>query len=339
MTKNTHTVAFVDPLPVEQLAFLQGLANDYGLKLVAPLGDEVDELKAVLKDAEGVIVQRRPMTLELMDAAPGLQVIQKMGGRRDRIDIKAAKAKHIKTALMSLPGAMAVSEHVLALMLACAKKIVEGHTYTKTGAYRTLGIEPKVTTERSHGFQWMKIQGLEELNGMTLGIIGFGDIGNEIAKRARAFEMKVVYFDAYRLDADLEIELGVSYLEKDELLKTADFITLNAPLIPSTEKSIGAREIALMKPTAYLINASRGGVIDEPALAKAIAEKKIAGAGLDVFLEEPVPFDHPYLALDNVTFTPHIGGGKGGARERQPRAIFANLQRFFNGEPMEKEIA
>jgi phosphoglycerate dehydrogenase-like enzyme len=338
MSSKQHTVTFIDPIDIEQLAFLQNLANDYDLNLTAPSSDDPKELLKVLKTCEGAIVQRRPLTRELIDAAPNLKVIQKMGGRRDRIDVKAAKAKGIKVALMSLPGAMAVSEHVMALILACAKKIVEAHSLTVNGAYRQLGVEPKVTTERSHGFQWMKIQGLEELNGMTLGIIGFGDIGNEIAKRANAFDMNVIYYDGNRLDEDLETELNVKYAPKTELLKTADFITLNAPLTPHTEKSIGESELALMKPTAYLINASRGGVVDEPALAKAIAEGRIAGAGLDVFLEEPVPFDHPYLSLKNVTFTPHIAGGKGGAKERQPRAIFANLQRFFNGKAMEKEI-
>ena len=337
MSNPVHTIAYLDPMTSDQLDFLQQIANDYGFKLLAPTPENPDDL-SFLSACEGVIVQRRALTAEMITASPNIKVIQKMGARRDRIDVQAAKAQGIKVALMSLPGSVAVAEHVMALILACAKKIVEAHELTVKGAYREMGVEPKVTSERSHGFQWMKIQGLEELAGMTLGIIGFGDIGTEIAKRAQAFDMKVVYYNSRRLAVDLEQELGVMYKEKDELLKISDFVSLNSPLTPQTEKMIGAAELSLMKPSAYLINASRGGVIDESALVKAIQTGQIAGAGLDVFLQEPIPYDHPYLQLKNVTLTPHIGGGKGGARERQPRAIFANLQRFFTGELMDREI-
>ena len=337
MSTTVHNVAYLDPIPAEQLEYLQSLANEYDLKLHAPSPENPDDV-SFLRTCEGVIVQRRPVTDALIAAAPDLKVIQKMGGRRDRIDVKAAKARGIKVALMSLPGSVAVAEHVMALILACAKKIVQSHELTVDGTYRELGIEPKITTERSHGFQWMKIPGLQELAGTTLGIIGFGDIGTEIAKRAKAFDMQVVYYNWHRLDEELERELGVQYAKMEDLLRTSDFVSLNTPLTPQTEKMIGEAEFSLMKPDAYLINASRGGVIDEAALVNAIKTKQIAGAGLDVFLQEPVPFDHPYLSLENVTLTPHIGGGKGGARERQPRAIFANLNRFFNGKSLVGEI-
>ena len=339
MSNHTVRVVMVDPLAPEQLGFLQGIAAPLGVKLAAPQTNDEFELKHLLVDADAVVVQRLPFSKALMDAAPGLKLIQKMGGRRDGIDLISAKDKKIAVALLSLPGAVAVAEHVFALILALAKQIVPAHRMTVEGAYRTLGIEPKITTERSHGFQWMKMNDLMvELKGLILGIIGFGDIGNEVAKRARAFEMQVIYHNRTRLEPDLEIELGVTFSTKDDLLKHSDFVSINTPLTAETEKSIGKRELDLMKPTAFLINTSRGGVIDEPAFVEALRDHKIAGAGLDVFVQEPVPFDHPYLELNNVVLTPHIGGGKGGARERQPRAVFMNIRKYFDGEQVDNRI-
>jgi phosphoglycerate dehydrogenase-like enzyme len=336
---SNYKIVFVDPMPANRFAGMQEMAEPFGLDVSTPATDDQAELDALLAEADGLITQRKPLTAELLAAAPKVKVVQKLGGRRDGLDLDAAKARNVAVALMTTPGAAAVAEHALALILGCAKKLVPSHHLTVTGAYRDLGIEPKQTTERSHGFQWMKIPGLEELNGLTVGIFGFGNIGTEIAKRTNAFDMTVLYHKRSRLPAEIEAELDVAYAEKDELLRTADFVVMISPLTPETEKSIGARELDLMKPTAYLINVCRGGVIDEPALADALRANKIAGAGLDVFVEEPVPFDHPYLSLDNVLLTPHIAGGKGGAGQRQAVAIFENLKRFFDGQPMKRQIA
>ena len=339
MKNQSIRVVMVDPVLPEQLGFLQGIADPLGIILQAPIADSEDELISLLKTADAVIIQRKPFSRKLIEASPDLKMIQKMGGRRDGIDIHAAEERNIAVALMSLPGAVAVAEHTIALILALAKKIIPAHQWTKDGSYRNFGIEPKITTERSHGFQWMKMnEMMVELRGLTLGIIGFGDIGNEIAKRAQAFEMRVIYHNRNRLEPDLEKELHVSYCEKEELLKQSDFVSLNTPLNSETEKSIGAFELSLMKPTAFLINTSRGGVIDETALVEALRDRKIAGAGLDVFVQEPVPYDHPFLKLDNVVLTPHIGGGKGGARERQPRAVLINIKKFFDEQPLDYRV-
>ena len=229
--------------------------------------------------------------------------------------------------MAGLPSTIAVAEHAVALILACAKKIVPAHELTVRGAYRDLGIEPAVTTERSHGFQWMKIQGLVELNGLKLGIFGFGEIGNEIAIRLRSFNMQVLYHKRTRFDADYEKQLGISYASKEDLFKSADVVVLNCPLTPQTEKAVGERELSLMKNTALLVNVSRGGVVDEPALVEALKNKKIAGAGLDVFLEEPVPYDHEYLSLDNVVLTPHIAGGLGAGRIRNINTVLGMIEK------------
>jgi phosphoglycerate dehydrogenase-like enzyme len=222
----------------------------------------------------------------------------------------------------------------MTLILALSKNLIKAHNATVSGAYRDLDIEPILTEQRKHKFQWMKLPGLLEITGHTLGIIGFGEIGSETARRAQAFGMHVVYNKRQRLPAAFEEAEQVTYAEKDDLLRRADFVLLSSPLTPETQGMIGARELALMKPSAFLVNISRGGVIDEEALVAALRAHRIAGAGLDVFVYEPIPFDHPLLACDNVILTPHIGGGTGGARDRQMGDVLANVQRFVAGEPL-----
>jgi glyoxylate reductase len=326
-------VLLLDIHEQEQLAWVRDLATPLGLDLTAPLTSDADELLNLLAPAECLVVHHRPATPEVIEGAPLVRLIQKYGGRRDGIDTDAARCRGIAVALMPLPGSTAVAEHAMALVLACAKKIIPAHRLTMTGAYRNMGIQPTTTSERTHGFQWMKIPGLEELDGLTMGIFGFGDIGNEVARRAQAFGMRVLYHKRTPLPADLEQELAVAYASKDDLLRQSDFMVLTSPLTPETERTIGERELSLMKPTAYLVNVSRGGVIDEPALVAALRAHQLAGAGLDVFVQEPIPFDHPFLTLDNITLTPHIAGGKGGARQRQMLAVLENVARFARGEP------
>jgi lactate dehydrogenase-like 2-hydroxyacid dehydrogenase len=219
-------VVLLDPVVPDQLLFLQGVAAPLGIELKAPQEDDEGALKEYLSAADAVVVQHKPFTRPLMDAAPKIKMIQKMGSRRDGIDIDAARERNIAVALMSLPGAVAVTEHAFALILALAKKIIPAHQWTITGAYRSLGLEPSLTTERSHRFQWMKMNDMiVELRGLTLGIIGFGEIGHEITKRDRAFEMQVFYHNRSRLKPDLEMELGIHYVAKDELLHGTDFVS------------------------------------------------------------------------------------------------------------------
>jgi phosphoglycerate dehydrogenase-like enzyme len=151
--------------------------------------------------------------------------------------------------------------------------------------------------------------------------------------------MEVIYNKRSRLPAEVEQGEGVAYAEKDALLERSDFVLLSTPLTPETEKMIGADQLARMKPSAFLVNICRGGVIDEEALVQALRSGQIAGAGLDVFLYEPIPFDHPLLTQDNVILTPHIGGGTGGARDRQMGDVLANVQRFARGEALLHQVA
>jgi phosphoglycerate dehydrogenase-like enzyme len=301
--------------------------------------DEDAALTPLLAEATHLVTRARPITAATFAGAPRLQLVQKYGGRPDRIDLDAARGASVTVAACPLAGCIAVAELAVTLVLALSKQLIEAHTDTVTGAYRSLGVEPKETSQRSHAFQWMKLPHLMEVNGKTLGIIGYGEIGTEIGRRAQAFNMRVLYTKRVRLPEEMERQLDVEYRDLDTLLAESDFVALAMPHTAETNKLIDAHALAQMRPSAYLVNVCRGGVVDEDALVAALASGRISGAGLDVFRYEPVPADHPFLALPNVILTPHIGGGTGGARENQLRDVLANVTRHAQGETPRNVIA
>ena len=320
----------LDPTPPEALAHLQGFGPE--VELAAAPGGEPDP--SVLAGAAAIVSRRRRVSAEHMDAAgDSLRLVQLQSSRRDRVDLPAARARGVAVALMPQAGCIAVAEQAILLMLGLARKVVEGHVATRDGAYRELGVEPIRTEERRHFFQWMKLPGLLELNGRTLGVVGFGEIGTEVARRARAFGMAVRYWKRERLPGDIEAEEGVAYRALPDLLGESHFVSLHVPLTPDTERLIDAAALARMRSDAFLINTCRGGVVDEDALVPALRSGVIAGAGLDVFVHEPIPHDHPLLALDNVLLSPHLGGGSGGARDKHARDLMTNLDALREGRP------
>jgi phosphoglycerate dehydrogenase-like enzyme len=314
-------IAWVDEQPESDLELGNELVPD-GFRVVNLDGQGADALvtKAAAVDA-GVLA-----------SAPGARFVQKYGGREDGIDLGAAGAAGVTVATMPLRGCIAVAELATTLILALSKQLVVAHAATVEGRYRDLGLTPEPTSQRKFAFQWMKLPQLLEVHGRTLGIVGYGEIGTEVSVRARALGMRVLYTKRTRLPESIERRLGVAYRELDDLLGEADFVLLSLPHSPESDKIIGARELALMRPEAYLVNIARGPLVDEPALVDALASGRLRGAGLDVFVEEPVPYDNPLLALDNVIVTPHIGGGTGGARVNQMSDVLANVVRFARGE-------
>jgi glyoxylate reductase len=319
-------IAWVDGQPPEEVAFGQQMLPD-GFELIAdPEGAAAAERWAQLvANADALITRAMPVRAAELRAAPQARLVQKYGGREDGIDLDATADAGVAVATMPLRGCIAVAECAMTLMLALSKQLIRAHEATVTGAYRELGLQPELTSQRKHGFQWMKLQGLFEVAGRSLGIVGFGEIGTEIARRAQAFEMTVSYTKRTRLPERLEQRLDVTYKPLDQLLSDSDVVIVAAPHTAETDRIIGAEQLARMRPDAILVNISRGGLIDEQALMAALTERRIAGAGLDVYVEEPVAFDHPLLALDNVILTPHIGGGTGGAREKQLRDVLDNV--------------
>jgi D-3-phosphoglycerate dehydrogenase len=269
---------------------------------VAGTLDEV-ALTARLPECEGLIVRSATrVTRTAIAAATRLEVIGRAGAGVDTIDVEAATERGI--IVMNTPGGntTAVAEHTLALVLALARRLPVADASLKAGRW-----------EKS------RLQGVELL-GKTLGILGLGRIGSEVARRALGFRMQVLAYDPY-LTREAAERLGVESVELDELLTRSDFITIHAPLTGDTRHLIGEAELARMKPGVRLINCARGGIIDEAALARALASGRVGGAGLDVFEREPPPADHPLLRFEQVVLTPHLGAATDEAQSAVALAI------------------
>jgi phosphoglycerate dehydrogenase-like enzyme len=252
---------------------------------------------------------------ELYRTGPNLRLIQLLSAGYDRADIAAARHGGVPVANNGGANSVAVSEHAILLMLAESRQLILQHSSVTAGRWRG------DTTPRVH-----------EVRGKTLGIVGLGTIGKKTARLAAAFGMKLIYYDVTRLSEDQEDALGVRFRLLRELLRTSDIVTLHMPLNESTHHMIGTEELALMKPSAIIVNTARGPIIDETALHQALTTGVIAGAGLDVFDEEPPPVGHPLFTLDNVTLTPHLAGPTFESNTLRVRNGFDNVQRVARGD-------
>jgi len=227
-----------------------------------------------------------------LDACPTVKVVSNIAVGYNNIDIAEVSKRGVMAT--NTPGVLddTTADLTFALLMAAARRITETEGRLRRGEWKK-------------GFalqQWLGA----DIHHASLGIIGMGRIGQTIARRALGFEMQVRYFNRTRLDAAAESKLNARYASKDEVLRDSDFVVVMVPYSPATHHLIGAAEIALMKPSAILINTARGGVVDDVALIDALKHKRIAGAGLDVFENEPA-FNAEFLKLDNVALTPHIG--------------------------------
>ena len=240
----------------------------------------------VVRDADVLVVGLQRITDRVLAAAKRLKVIGRCGVGLDNIDLIAAGARGIPVVYTPGANAQTVADLTLGLMLALARKIPQADRMTRAG-------------------QWKRIMG-NDVWGKTLGIFGLGQIGFNVAKRAKGFDMNLIAYDLFE-NLPLAGELGIAYKSKEEILREADFITLHLPLTPDTLGFIGEDELKAMKKTAVLVNTSRGGIVDEKALYWALKEERIAGAALDVFEHEP-PGKTPLVELDNFIGCPHIGG-------------------------------
>jgi phosphoglycerate dehydrogenase-like enzyme len=267
-------------------------------------------------DAEYYLGLARQMGGEFFRAAPKLRLVQLLSAGYDRVDVEAARKAGVPVANNGGANAVAVAEHTLLLMLAVLKRLVRFHNDVVAGKWRVGDLaEARVY----------------ELAGRTLGIVGLGNIGKKVARRAAAFDMKVQYYDIARLSEDQEDALGVRFVLLAELLRTSDVVSLHVPLDDTTRNMISTRELELMQPNAILINTCRGPVVDEAALHRALTHGQIAGAGLDVMVEEPPAPHHPLFALPNVTLTPHSAGPTWENWTARFRNGFDNIQRVAGG--------
>ena len=255
---------------------------------------------------------------ELMDAAPRLKVIANIGVGYNNVDVEAAAKRGIRVS--NTPGAVtdATADLAIGLMIAIARRVVEMANLVPKGGWNMWGP--------------MEMLGME-VSGKTLGIIGMGRIGTAVAKRAKGFDMKVLYFSRRR--CPVEDALGVEYApDLPTLLRKSDFVSIHVPLNKETRHLIGAKELAYMKPTGILVNTARGAVVDQKALYQALKTKQIWGAALDVTEEEPIPLDDPILKLDNVVIVPHIGTQTLETGIKMSMLAVQNVVAVLKGEPM-----
>jgi len=288
------------------------LLKENGFEVTIAEEPNEDELARIIKGFDGLIVRSKPLvTRKVIESAYRLKVIARAGVGLDNIDVEAAEERGI--ALINAPesSTQSVAELAIGLMLAVARKIAFSDRRMREG-------------------YWAKKEAMGvELSGKTLGVIGAGRIGSAVARIAKyGFNMHILYYDVVYRD-DLNKELGAECVSIEELLKRSDIVSIHVPLLPKTRHMINEEKLRLMKKTAILINTSRGAVVDTAALVKALSEGWIAGAGLDVFEEEPLPKDHPLTKLDNVVLTPHIGASAKEAQEKAGVEVARKIVEFF----------
>jgi glyoxylate reductase len=275
-----------------------------------------DELLEIIHEFDGILATGIGMDAELIRAAGNLKIISVYGAGYDSIDVDEASRQNILVANAPESVTESTAELAFGLMLATARNIAARD--------RWLRINP--------GSRWgMMMNEGQSLYGKTLGIVGLGRIGKAVARRGLASGMKVFYFNRNRLDREEEKALGVDYLPLDQLLEVSDVVSLHTPLTPETRHLIGEEQLARMKKSAYLINTARGEVVDEKALIRHLEQGSLAGAGLDVFENEPhIPQE--LLEMDNVVMTPHIGTATHEVRLEMTREACQNIIDFFDGK-------
>lgn len=251
----------------------------------------------------------------MMAGAPHLKLIQRMGAGTDGIDLAAASKRGIRVANLPGTNSVAVAEHTMMLALAASRNVCALHSGLVNGVW-----EPNA-----------QLTGMSELYGKTFGIIGFGHIGQEVARRAKAFAMDIVYFDVQRADPTVEAELDAHFVQLTDLVKSADVITLHVLLSAGTSLMIGEEQLTAMKPGTVLVNASRSGIVDETSLVAHLNSGHLGGAGIDVWSSEPADVHDPLLHARNVIATPHTGAQTYDTVNRCVREALRNIQQFGRG--------
>jgi len=285
-------------------------------------GKAIPSKKEVIKnirDKDGLLcVLSDAIDSEVIDAAKKLKVISSYSVGYDHIDIAAATGRGISVTYTPEVLTETTADLAFALILAVARRIAEADALVRRGKWQT-------------GWKYDFMLG-SDVNGKVLGIIGLGRIGSAVAKRARGFNMKVLYYNRNRLPIEKEDQLRVEYRSFDDLLKESDFVSIHLPLGNDTFHLINEQKLGLMKSTSYLINTARGSIVDEKALMRALREKWIAGAALDVFEKEPVSRSNQLLKMKNVVLAPHIGSASKETREKMAEVAAINLLNVLNGK-------
>jgi phosphoglycerate dehydrogenase-like enzyme len=323
----SKTVLSLAPLSAEIVKLLIRQTPDVPDFEVIP-GNEMskEEVKKAFSSADVVLGDytfKKKITADILSTARNLKLIQQPSVGYQHIDVDACTARGIKVANTAGANTVSVAEHTIAWGLCLLKNMFHAHTSTKSGGWEQMSIKSA------------------ELQGKVWGIVGFGRIGQAVAERLKPFQLsRIIYHDTYRPAQSVEQKLGVEYAEMTNILSQSDIISLHAPLTDATRNIINEAALNSMKPSAYLINVARAELVDEKALAVAIMKGKIAGAGIDVFSEEPATMNNPLLAVESerLLLSPHVAGVTDEAAGRIINMAAANIARVLKGEKPESLV-
>jgi D-3-phosphoglycerate dehydrogenase len=299
---------------------------------------EPEELIQEIHDIDMFIVEFEEIAEEVLTRSKHLKLIASVrAGPQANIDIEAATRRGILVLYSPGRSSDVVADFTIGLLLAATRYIAKGHFLVKTSQLtevnpRRPGLAPRDivwVTNNPENFPYLKLKGIG-LTGKTLGILGLGAIGKEVARRAVAFKMNVIAHDPYVSRENAE-RIGVRLVDKDTLFREADFVSVHVKVEPKTLALVGKRELELMKPTAFLINTARGAIVDQKALYRVLKERRIAGAALDVFENEPLKPNDPFLGLDNVVLTPHIAGACYDNYEKASSIVTGGIEDYLKG--------
>ena len=291
--------------------------NPKGFKTVILDGKspEAEQIEAV-KDADFIMNFRAQITEPFLRAAQKARLLQVLSAGYDRLDLKLLRELKIPVANNGGANSWAVADHAVLAMLTLYRRMLHADPAVRAGKWQA-AIDGMNTFEMAN---------------KMVGIMGFGNIGQKVAKRVQAFDAKVQYYDKFPLKPEREKELNAKSVTLEELFRTSDILSFHAPLTSETRNIVGGKYLAMMKPTAIIINTSRGEVVDETALYDALSQKKIAGAGLDVFNKEPVDPNNPLLKLYNVVLSPHTAGTTWDTWFRRADFAYKNFVRVWEGQ-------
>ena len=288
--------------------------REHGYEAVDGRGFTEDDIVADIKDCDAIIVRTAKITKRIFDAAPNLKILARHGAGYDGVDLEAAREHGVLVCTAGGANAISVAELTIFYMLYCSRNFKKVESlYLKDYRGAKMGV-PKT-----------------ELEGKTLGLVGLGNIGKLVAQKAAlGFNMTVLAYDPFAKPEGLPEYIQLVQ-DRDEIFKQSDYVSLHVPATPETVHSVSDREFDLMKETAYLINAARGSIVDEPALIRALEAGKIAGAGLDTLEKEPIDPSNPLVSMDNVLTAPHIGGATKEASSRSSVACAQAIDDYFSG--------
>jgi glyoxylate reductase len=320
-----------DEIPGSQV--VERLRARYGLDtfdIRCTIAADREQLAEAVGSATVLVCDRQVIDASLLNRAGDLVLVQKLGTDLRGIDIDAAAARGVTVCVYRRGGGRRVAEHTIGLMLALVKGVLRGDRAIRTG------VNAHLRGPRDNwAYNWPEVQAGSGLQGSRLGLLGLGEVGIEVARLARAFGMDIAYHQRRR-NPEREAEVRARYVSLTELFSQSDVVDVHLPLTTESRGVVGSDQLALMKPTAYLVNTSRAHVIDEEALVDALARRAIAGAALDNFWREPLPPDHPLVAMDHVVLTPHIAGGAFDAQATidDVGGVVENVARVLTGRPL-----